>query len=247
MMQQDTQVVNSSYFDVIPSGVIGFIVVIAIVGLAVFFSYYFSKKSVVRRAMNKASATTIAAFLGGETAKITGTVLLGGEPLTAPLSGRKCAYYHVLVEEKTSSGKSTSWRTIIEEESAGNVLLRDGRNYALVNCSAVKSYIVQDKNYSSSFGKDATAALKDYLANHGKDSENFLGMNKTLRYKEGTLAEGEAVAVLGSGEWKRAAELGLPESYGKILVISAPPDDKVYITDDPDMASRPPDGAGGVS
>jgi len=41
------------------------------------------------------------------------------------------------------------------------------------------------------------------------------------------------VAVYVKGRWKEADQLGLPEAYGRVLVISAPDNEAVYLSDDP--------------
>jgi hypothetical protein len=177
----------------------------------------------------------VSAFLSGDIAKIVGNVEFVGEPLIAPLSGRRCAYYYVLVEELVSSGKSSHWKKIIEEEVGGTFVIRDGRYRAHIDSnSTLKTYLVQDAEYDSGFRNDATDTLENFLQAHGMDSENFLGMNKTIRYKEGVLEEGECMAVVGRGEWKNAREVSLPESFGRILVLSSTEEEPIYLSDDPD-------------
>lgn len=43
------------------------------------------------------------------------------------------------------------------------------------------------------------------------------------------------MAVVGRGEWKFAREMSLPDSFGKILVISSTEKEPVYLSDDPDV------------
>ena len=173
------------------SQVIIIIVVVLIIAAIAFISNYYSKEAIVKRKLKKAIDKKISDFISGDIAKIVGKVEVVGEPLTAPLSGRKCGYYYVLIEERVSSGKSHHWKTIIEEEVAGRFVVRDGRYCAHINTQNVKSYIVQDRVYKSEFGEDATAVLEKYLNDHGQKSEGYFGMNKTIRYKEGVLEEGE--------------------------------------------------------
>jgi len=212
-----------------------FIIAIALViaGIA-FGSLYYSKKAIVKRKLKNALDKKISDFVSGDIAKIVGKVEIVGTPLIAPLSGRRCAYYYVLVEQQVSSGKSAHWNTIIEEELAGSFVVRDGRYCAQINAKNVKSYLVQDRIYTSGFRNDATGVLEQYLRQHGQESEGFLGMNKTLRYKEGVLEEGELIAAIGRGEWKNADRAQLPDSYDRILEISSTEEEPVYLSDDPD-------------
>ncbi|BDX39517.1 hypothetical protein CYCD_28720 [Tenuifilaceae bacterium CYCD] len=207
--------------------------VLVLVAVIVFFRCYLSRKAVVRRKLKNAIDKHISGFMNGDIAKIVGMVDIVGKPLYAPLSGRKCAYYYVLVEQRVSNGKSTYWKTIIEEERAGEFLLKDGRYCAHINTQKVKSYLVQDRIYTSGFMEDATEVLEKYLCAHGHKSENFIGLNKSLRYKEGVLEQGEVVAAMGRGEWKDAAQFNLSITLDRVLVIAATDDEPVYLSDDP--------------
>ena len=199
---------------------------------------YFSKKAIVKRKLRKAVHKRISHFSSGETAKITGKVELVDEGLLSPLSNRKCAYYYVHVQQKVSSGKSSHWKTIIEEEATSKFIIRDGSHYAYINSTNIKSYILQDRKFSSGFLNDATDTLESYLREHGRKSENIFGLNKRLRYKEGVLEPGEEIAVLGTGEWKNASQIQLPETYSKVLVMSSIGNEPLYMSDDPDTVRK---------
>jgi len=202
--------------------------------IVVLTSFYFSKKAVIKRKLKKAIGKKISDFISGDIAKVVGKVEFVGEPLIAPLSGRRCAHYYVLVEEKVSSGKSSHWNTLIEEEVAGKFVIRDGRHCAHINNQNVKSYLVEDKQYASGFGNDAAPELERYLIAHGQKSEGVFGWNKTIRYKEGVLEEGELIAAVGRGEWKSAEQAQLPDTFERVLEISATEKEPVYLSDDPE-------------
>ncbi|MHC1702354.1 MAG: hypothetical protein AB9846_00470 [Tenuifilaceae bacterium] len=197
-------------------------------------SLYFSKKAVIKRKLKKAVGQKISSFISGDIAKVVGKVEFVGEPLIAPLSGRRCAHYYVLVEEQVSSGKSSHWNKLVEEEVAGTFVIRDGRHCAYINSKNVKSVLVEDRQFSSGFRNDATPELEKYLNAHGKKSEGAFGWNKTIRYKEGVLEEGELIAVMGRGEWKNAEFVQLPDSYDRVLAISSTEEEPVYLSDDPE-------------
>lgn len=214
---------------------------IVIFGVIVFLSFYFSNKTVVKRKLKKANVIKISNFMSGETAKINGSVEIVDKPLIAPLSKRECAYYHVVVEENVSSGKSSHWETLIEEEDSCQFVIRDGRSCAYIDDENIKSYIVDDWKSSSGFMNDADDFLEEYLQAHGYKSENFLGLNKTIRYREGVLEQGERIAVLGKGEWKSASQCNLSENFSRILVISSPDEGNVYLSDAPETTNDPMD------
>jgi len=208
---------------------------VLIVAGVIFLQYYYSRKAVVKRKLKKATGMKISSFRSGDIAKVAGKVEFVDNPLIAPLSGRRCAYYYVLVEQQVSTGKSSHWKKVIEEEVSGTFVIRDGRYRAHIsNDSTLKTYLIQDMQYKSGFYNDATETLEKYLQTHDMRSENMLGFNKTLRYKEGVLEEDECMAAVGRGEWKNASEVNLPDSFGKILVLSSTDEEPIYLSDDPD-------------
>lgn len=211
-----------------------FTIIIAIAGL----SYLFSKKARIKRKLKKASFKKMAGFKNGEVAKIVGKVEIVGEALIAPLSGRICSYYYIHVQERVSSGKNSYWKTRVEEEVSGKFVIREGENCAFINDNNLNSYIVQDRNYSSGFLNDASLKLEKYLNSKGYKSEGILGMNRTLRYKEGVLEDKEEIAVFGQGNWKEGSALNLPEEYGRVLEITSKNGEAIFLSDDPDTTEK---------
>ncbi|MCU4157024.1 hypothetical protein J1N10_13625 [Carboxylicivirga sp. A043] len=216
------------------------VIILVIAGIAIFalIIIFFNNKAVIKRKLKKAERKRLSEFIDGESARVVGTIECFGTPLTAPLSGRKCAHYYILVEQERSSGKSSSWHTLIEEEVSGDFVIRDGANRASIQGPTVKSYIVQDRKYKSGLFNDASQNLERYLKQKGHESENMLGFNKTLRYKEGILEQGEKVAVYGKGVWKSAESLNLPEAFGRVLEIQSTSEEAVYLSDDPDTTQE---------
>jgi len=125
--------------------------IIAVVFGIMLYSYFFSKKAIVKRKLKNAEHKKIANFKDGEISKIVGNVEFIEEPLISPLSNRKCSFYYVHIEQQVSSGKTSKWETLIEEEVSSNFLIREDENYAFINDNNLKCYIVQDESYSSGF------------------------------------------------------------------------------------------------
>jgi hypothetical protein len=174
------------------------IIVIAVVAAAVFFN----EEARIKRALRKTPRASIAQVADGADAKITGTVEIVGDSLAAPLTGRRCVYFEVTVEEYRSSGKSGSWRTIIREKQGVPFRVRDATGKAMVNLGAARMAVVKDAHFRSGTFNDATPELEAFLERYGKKSTGFLGFNRKLRYKEGALEAGEEVAVAGRGMWE---------------------------------------------
>ncbi|MCU4175659.1 hypothetical protein [Carboxylicivirga sp. N1Y90] len=210
------------------------VIFVAVFVLIVLVSVFYNKKAIIKRKLKKAPLKRISSFKDGELAKLVGKVEFVEEALKAPLSGRECAYYHIRVEQQVSSGKSSHWKTIVDEVVANKFVIREGNEAAFVHSTKVKSHVVEDRKYRSGFLNDASEKLEAYLNRHGLESENFLGLNKTIRYREGILEKGEKIAVLGTGKWTDASQLDLPDYYGRVLYMSSRDDQQVYLSDDPE-------------
>jgi hypothetical protein len=205
-----------------------------------FYKWFFGKAETIKRILKNVETKRIRDVVNGEVTKVAGEVRIIGKPLIAPLSKRECGYYYVLIEEHQRTGFSNnwSWVKIVEEEVAGNFLIKDGRHYARLNSKKVKSHIVQDRNYSSGLFKDASDDLKQYLHDHGWNAVDLFGFNLSIRYKEGVLENGEMVTVMAKAEWQLASQFNLPQSYGKILAMNATDELSIYLSDDPAALSE---------
>jgi hypothetical protein len=212
------------------------IIIIAIIGGIIFLGVYFNKAARIKRRLRKTPVSSMLQVQEGEVVKVAGKITPVGRMLTAPLSGRQCVYYHVKVEQYKRQGRSSHWATIIEEEVKGDVVLKDGNSFAMVDTSKVLSHLVPDKKFASGFGNDAKGAIEAYLRKHNVDSTNWLGMNKTLRFNEGVLEPGETVAALGKASWKRRGQVTQDIPADRFLIIG--PDEKnqpVYLSDEPSV------------
>ena len=208
-----------------------FIPILAVVGFSIYYFFY-SEKAKIKRKFKKTQHKKISEFKDGDVAKFTGIIESIDEPLISPLSRRKCTHYNVLVEQEVSSGKSSHWKKLIARQDSNTFIIRGANGCAFIEGGKMKRHIVVDREFSSGFMNDPKIHLKEYLEQHGHKNENFIGMNKTIRYKEGILELGEKVAVLGKGVWKMAEELSLPAELGKVLAITDHGDEYVYFTDD---------------
>lgn len=198
------------------------IIVIGIISSALIFN----DEARVRRALSKHRRKPISQVRTGEIAKIIGQAKSEKDTLTAPLSGRKCVRYEVVVEKK---GNKNSWTTIIDDSDQIDYYIEDETGKALIQLNDHIIHLVEDKEYNSGLLNDATEHLEEYLTSHGVKSEYWLGINKTLRYKEAIIAVNERIAVLGEGNWIKS------ENDKKLLEIIESAQTRVYLTDDPKL------------
>jgi hypothetical protein len=210
------------------------IIVLAGMSLIWFLAVYFSKRNRILRSLKGKELKQIGNFSDGDNGKIIGKVVFAGETLYAPLSKRQCVFYHLIVEEYRSTGKTYSWVTIFEEEGYGDVVVSDGTGYAIIAVDKSMNYLVPDSNYTSRSFNTMKPELKQILARHNVDPTGFLGFSKSLRCSEGILEKGELFTVAGEGQWNETKDHGLNISSSKVLVIIPQKNEKVILTDDPE-------------
>ncbi|HEY6159952.1 MAG TPA: hypothetical protein VI112_01980 [Bacteroidia bacterium] len=212
------------------------VIFLVVVGIAI-YNFLFSKAAVIRRKLRESEGRRISSVKDGEVAKVVGRVVFPGRTLSAPLSKRKCSYFHVLVEVHHGKG---GWQTLIEEEKAGDVVLQDGKYYAVVQTGKVNTFLVADKEYSSGTFNDASEVLEKYLGTHGQRSTDFLGFNRSLRYKEGVLEKNEVAAVLGKARWANKWDSRLNIPAEKVLILEPSDTEPVYMSDAEEATSAQP-------
>lgn len=209
---------------------VSFSIMVLVGGIVLTFSIYFSNKNRILRELDKTKAKSIFSVKENEYVKIAGKSRHVGEPLIAPISGKKCIYYQTLVETK---GKHS--RTLIEETKTSDFFIESSSQLAIVKTDQPTSFrrIFLDKDTIKSSGtlNDASHRLEAYLRRHNEESTNLLGFNKSIRYKEGIIELGEEVVVKGIGNWKTIKEPIEGFSYSKILTLTGSVEKKLLITD----------------
>jgi hypothetical protein len=217
-----------------------FIVVAVAVGGVMLAIWYFSPTARARRALRAAQRVPVAEALDGQLVKLVGLLRLdpAAQELTSPLTGRRCAYFEASVDQRKSSGKSSHWRTIIREQDfAGSFYIKDASGEALVEGLSPKVVLNMDAHFSSGTFDDATPRLERFLSRHGESSEGWV-FNKTLRYTEGVLEEGELVAVFGLCAQEpdpdpRAGGRGGYRERAMRIKLTKPAEGELLISDDP--------------
>lgn len=202
-------------------------------------SVYFSKKNRMLREFKKSRKKNINSIKRNEYAKIIGKAKHVKSPLIAPLSGRECVYYHVIVEVKNDK----NWRKIIDDVKAQDFFIATNTEMAIVKTSDLdKSFkhvhLVKDFNKKSGFRNDAPEKLEAYLKSYNKKSTGFLGVNRQMRYREGVIELNESIAVKGLSEWKHLSEPIEGYSYSKILTLTGTKKQKLLVTDEPKALLR---------
>ena len=209
---------------------------VAVIG---FISYYYSNKSVLLRAFKTSRKKSINSIQQNEYAKVIGKAKYVNQPLIAPLSGRQCVYYHIIVEVKGDK----HWRKIIDDVKTQDFFIETNSEMAIVkssdlNKSSMRFHLVKDHKEKSGFRNDAPEKLEQYLISHNKKSKGILGINKSMRYSEGVIELDETIAVKGIANWKALKEPIEGYSYSKILTLIGNKKEKLLITDEPKALLR---------
>ncbi len=210
------------------------IIVISIVLLGFILNYlFFSRQAVVGNRISKTVRKKISEVNDGELVSITGEVVLLGRVMTAPLSKRKCVYYHITVKDDSSRKEMFRNYINIDEERSSDVILFDGEHYAVISTQNVTAYIVKDETFYSGFWNGTAPELKEYLIKHGEKPTGILGFPLDLVAQEGVVEAGEKIKVAGKAKWCKSSDFKLKIPAQKVLYIEAFNEQAVYFTDDP--------------
>jgi len=218
------------------------IIFTALVAIIAFVSYFYSSKQKVTRILSKLPAKQIGNLKINEFSRITGKALHVKEPLIAPLSNRKCVFYWIKIEQRKKSGKNKHWKTLVNEEKSQEFFLEQNGEVLIVRPSQhPKNYIshlVIDKKAASGTFNNPTTDFDSLLKAYNIKSENFLGLNKSLRYSEGIIEVGERITVAGIATWKRLDKPMEGYSYSKIAELESTAEQKLIITDLPNVKAK---------
>jgi hypothetical protein len=210
----------------------------AMVAVVAIYIFFFAKSAKVKRNMRRILQKNIPEIEDGELVKVAGSVQLLGKRVIAPLSGRECSYWHVKVNARRRGAKGSSASTIINEEEAGDIILKNGQHYILVVAAKLNAFLLRYQHYSSGYKNDPTGSLEKYLKKHKETGKDKAGENKEIDYAEAALEAGVDIAVTGTAEWKSASEFKLNLPVNKVLVIKDWGGNTVYLTDDPRMFKK---------
>lgn len=216
--------------------IIGLLIIIGII------SYYFSKKQIIIRSLSKIPLRRVTNLRQNEVSKLYGKALHVKEPLIAPYSKRKCIFYQIKIQQKVNSGKSSHWKTLIEEEQMQEFFLENNGDMVIIkpikHPKNYKCFLVKDKKQNSGTFNEASPKFKALLKSYNIESTNWLGFNKKLRYEEGVIEIGEYIIVAGVAKWRSLSE-PLPEyPYSKIAELESDEKQKLLITDLPETFAR---------
>lgn len=177
----------------------------------------------------------------GNYARIVGRAHPVGEPLIAPMTGRRCVYYDVIVEGKGVAPKPGKMTRIAAESKGIAFLLVDGTGRAVVDPQGADVLI--DFDARSDFSPQAqvvTPQHQEFFARHGRTVIGGV-YGSELRYREAAIEVEDMITVLAAGVREPDPD-PTPGSIGprSRMRFASTPAHQVLITDDwsPDEKPR---------
>lgn len=195
------------------------------------YTDYTSRRRKVDRRLRKLPKVPIGRFSDGQLARTNGRIQLLGRTVKAPLSGIKCCYYHLIVQQYMPfRRRNGTWMDIIKEEMMGDIVIRDGKQYLYIDSEQLTVYSTPANAKGTNKWEEATPQLKRFLEDRDVDTTILWGFQRSFRYRLVILKEGEWVTVGGVGTWTDKRKNGVDIPTGKYLLLTPPEGDSVYIT-----------------
>jgi len=157
--------------------------------------------------------------------------------IKSPFSNKNCVYYRYTIEEYRSSGKSSSWRTIKKGFDSIPFYLKDNTGKVLVDPKGAIVDIPKDFEFKSGFRRDPPVAVKQFLTSNRLKFETFLGMNRTMRYREYFIEPNDKLYIMGTaGDNPYVEETTAQQNVEDIMIQKGKHEKFYYISDKPEHA-----------
>lgn len=216
---------------------------IVVVGGILVASYYSVRAKLIRR-FRSVELVALETLQEGQVARLTGAIEYLDGPLETPVTGRPCACYEVVIEERRSDGNGRhAWSEVGREVKWVDAFYLRGVEgvhgeveRAVVQVQNPTVLINSDQHTTSGFLDDPTPRESELAARLGAKTVGFI-FNKTLRYREGVIEEGELVTVVGKCVLERDPTPGARGGYrGQVTRkrIVAPDGEAMLLSDEPE-------------
>ncbi|OWK38682.1 GIDE domain-containing protein [Fimbriiglobus ruber] len=203
-----------------------FVLVIFLIGGVVFcilaWVIYRSRRRIA--AIEGTEASDVADLDEGY-AKVRGKVVALEDLLKSPLAGTRCVYFHIKIEEQRtrtvtdySSGGNNSfggmtrtrtetyWVTVLDDKQAARCGIEDRTGLARVELLDAEPELNPTAHTQSGLFSSISPRVKRRLEDmYGYSTKGFF-FNKTARYKETVIEEGDKLFVIGDVELTRSGK-----------------------------------------
>ena len=202
----------------------------AVLGAVIVPAWYFSKREKQKRRLRNARRWSLATLPDDTFGKVVGAARVLEESLIAPISGRPCVFYLVVVTADDRSDGSA----LLREAVGVPFVIEDDTGRAEVDPRDSDVVLVQDRFRISGPNDPRSAGEDALLQRHGKTQPS-----KTYWYRESIIEPGELIAIFGAGvrepdpDAPPAAEYRGPPAMR--LRMSSARSFKLLISDDPKL------------
>ncbi|MBA3456499.1 MAG: hypothetical protein H0T42_25645 [Deltaproteobacteria bacterium] len=209
-----------------------YMIAMSALGAIVVPTWYFSKGEKRKRKLRKARRWSLAELPEGTFGKVVGTARIFEDTLTAPISGRPCVFYQIVVSYDDARSSQ-----LLKEAIGVPFIIEDETGRAVVDPRGAEVLLVQDR-FRISGELDATTPVEAaLLSRHAK----LRGPGTKLWYRESIIEAGEVVAIYGAGGHEPDPEASPAAEYrgapSMRLRLSSARSYTLLLSDDPVMVA----------
>lgn len=171
----------------------------------------------IRRQHRRMPATPIAALADHQVGRIVGHVAGSEQPLIAPLTGRPCVLYQLVVYKPAGRG---GWSVCTTDRSGTPFTVSDRGATAIVDPLHSRIAVADDHSEECNAVDGPTLEQTAVLMNHGLRLKGWF-LYRKYRFEESMIAIGDPIGVIGAAV--RARELRIAGSKQAPLAILGGP------------------------
>lgn len=163
--------------------------------------------------------------------------LFDDKSLTAPLSGRTCSAWRIVIEEEYSDGDSSSWKKVVDEHESVDFLLIDDTGRARVEAMHITLIADYDAKGGEDTFREVPEELSAMLTKRGVKASSWWSRQHNFRYRESALEVNELVTVAGCGRWENDPDQKSGyRGTAKIFRVGPLSSGLLVVSDDPALA-----------
>ena len=222
-----------------------FIAIAAVAAVAALAAVYLSVANKDRAAKQKLIATPwadIGHAPEGVDIRLSGRMAhFGSLSVAAPMSGRRCAAWRILIEEEYRDGLSptdvSQWRTVVDESESVDFLIIDDTGRARVDGTRITLVADYDAEGGAELFREVPEELSALLEKRGVQTQSWWSSQRNFRYRESALEAEELVTVAGSGRWETDKEQNAGyRGSTKVFRLGPLANGELIVGDDPALA-----------
>jgi hypothetical protein len=151
--------------------------------------------------------------------------------LKSPFTEKECVYYQFTIEEYRSSGKNSHWVTIKKGEQRDLFYLKDDTGRVLIDPTGANIEARMDFECRSGFRNDPPEQVIRFLTENNLAHEGFLGLNKTMRYRETIIVPDDILYIMGTAGENPFKKEVIANHVDSIMIQKGKYEKQYYISD----------------